>query len=1052
MFVNRSAAITVVIIVAISGTVNAEGEDAPAKAIPVEIFPLPANTVFERYVVGEGGTGTAAGERLVYSNTLGTFGASLGAGKLVSDDISIIAPGGCNLRLLEFPVVGKVNPAGIGGPYTVDFALYSSCPGSVPPASQPSLIIPGTEGQADFDDDAPRLISFVPAIDVALPTNFWFGVKFSRNNAGVVFGSPPLTGYSGDQFDYPATPCTAWAGGFGPPFYAPHASFNLEVYADADCPEAFVGYKNNNPSGPTYNPGAYKTAADDIRLGVNECQMIAYEVAVKGEGFYTFDLRTSCNGGIIAGTEKDFTVFGTTEPQIARFTFNTPIAVPNDFFLSAGISAASGGLIVSGRQACIGETADTFQVALPGGCSPTVYPPPPSTLPRKHAGFSTAFTCAGAAPFGACCDMVFLDANGDAVCREMPQMNCPWPPRFLGLEPQWVEGATCDSDPFPHPCGASACCRPNQVCENLTVNQCHSVPPIDAPRQWQRGRYCDVDGQRCPFVACLPREGDCMFAHQEPGCANSDCCTEVCESDAYCCSVEWDRVCVEIASQLCQGISNHDHCSNIYSAQAALLVKVDSITTFTNISASQDSDDPGFCCHSQAPGAVGFGTTWFKFTATDASALVATCGSDPASDSLINVFAVGDPTSEGTACATLIPIACGDDVEGCGNDRHGRICVKDLSPGQTYYVMVASKTQEDEGLHQLEIRSPCTVPPHEPGDFCTEALPILGGATPFNLALFSMTLPCETCIPSMANDVWYSYVATCSGLLTVDTCGKIPGSGPDTNLAIYDGDVCPHLPPYAAPIACSADFGDKCGESGLGSRTVIPVNLGNNYKIRLADSGNNRPSGELKVACIQVPCPIGQMLFTSPPNGVVDARRPHDPNDATLLESIQTITAVGPPDAEASCFTFCETAVPPPPHDSPNSIANVVQSPLGTYAITLARPITGGALTTITYADYHGLNSTGRYSSAPANVNGDLVALSFPSSPYPSDIQYLLDALNGVSALPWGNYSSDINRSLITTGADLLEEIDLLQGNGAYEPWEITFNPSGSLDCPLLPH
>ncbi len=153
--------LAVTVTCAVVSTSRSGGEE-PAGRVPVAVFPLPPNMTFERHVVGgEGVPAGAANERLVYSNTLGTLAGALGAGNLVADDISINAPHGCNLRRYEFPVVGKVDPAGVGGPYTVEVALYRSCPGSVPVASRPGLIIPGTQSRSMFADDAPRLISFV---------------------------------------------------------------------------------------------------------------------------------------------------------------------------------------------------------------------------------------------------------------------------------------------------------------------------------------------------------------------------------------------------------------------------------------------------------------------------------------------------------------------------------------------------------------------------------------------------------------------------------------------------------------------------------------------------------------------------------------------------------------------------------------------------------------------------------------------------------------------------------------------------------------------------
>jgi len=719
MIARRFVAMTVTFAVSIVAVVHADGEESPVQAAPVEVFPLPANTVFERHVVGETGTTTAAGERLIYSNTLGTFAFAAGAGRLVSDDISTTVPNNCKLRRYEFPVVGKVDPNGMGGPYTVDFAIYSTCPLSVSSTIRPSLIIPGTVGQAVFPDDAPRLISFVTAADTYLPANFWFSVKFSRNNAGVVMGTPALSGFSGDQFDYPQFPCSANFGGFPDD---PQASFNLEIYGDAECANAFAGYKNHIPNNNKFNPGANVWFADDIQLGVDECQMIGYEVAVKGVGFYEFEIRNNCDGPLIGGTQKYFTIPSGTETRIARFNFAQPIALPQNLWFSARVNNSTGGVVVTGQQACIGRTEDLISVIGEDGACNLIRIPGSGI----HSAFDLTITCAGSPPVGACCDMALTDANGEAVCREVPRMNCPspWPQWSSTLQPSWVEGASCDPDPFPFPCGAAACCRPDQVCENLTQNECNSVPPLDGPRQWQRGLYCGVDDQVCPWVPCLSRLGDCLATHDAPGCWPSDCCVDVCDADSFCCLVEWDRLCVETANMLCTGLHDHDECSNRYAGYAALSVEADSVTLFSNVGATQNELDPGFCCRSDTPGATGFGTTWFKFVATDTSARVSACDSDPANNSLLQVFAAGDPTTEETACATLSMIACSDDVEGCGGGTHGRICVQSLVPGQTYYVMVAAKTLETEGLYELEIRSPCFEEPiWNPDDCNANTLP-----------------------------------------------------------------------------------------------------------------------------------------------------------------------------------------------------------------------------------------------------------------------------------------------------------------------------------------
>ncbi len=1098
---------------------------------PVEFFPIPPETEFKHHLVGGGDSNVTAGmdERLNYSNTLGTFGASMGAGNLVSDDITTIVPGGCPLRRFTFPVIGKVNPAGIGGPYSINFALYSSCPGSVPVASIPTLIIPGTQGQVSFTDqcliamdddgdatvndgcpavgpaeggvqclnavdddgdgrvndgcpaigpaetdaDIPRMITFAPAGNAPLPTNFWIGVKFSRNNAGVIFGTPPMVGFSCDQYDYPGIPCTAWAGGFP---NQPHASFNLEIYADSACADSFTGYKNDNPSGPTFNPGQGVVFVDDIQLVTSpppnpppssSCNMIAYEVAVRGEASYSFDLRTSCNGGVIAGTERTCSIFGTTETRICRFTFDTPIPVPNSFFLSAKISAASGGVVVAGQQACIGQTADSFQIAAQTGCNTVVYPDPATGLPRQYAGFSVAITCAGPAPVGACCDMFITDENGDSVCRQVTEVNCPFPLRFSSLLPRWVPGAPCEPDPFsPHPCGVAQCCEPFIGCANLTLNECNALLPLDSPRLWRRGRYCYPTITNCPSYYCIGRTGDCTLPRcrcpcgesclfpppctEGPaccdscppvGCDDADCCTAVCVRDPYCCVTEWDQTCADEARQSCGFPHPNDGCAPNGRMEGARWM-----TTFPpgneamsdSGRATESPTDPGFGCNLNVPCAKGLQTVWYKFVATHSTARLETCESSaPATDSLLAVFAVGDPLTPQTQCNTLIPVGCSDDVAGCSpSGKNSRLCMRNLIPGNLYYVLLASKVALAPGTaFHLKTSGPCDSPfEGSLNNYCPGATPISDGLAAFQFSnpMESLTCPKADCAPTMTVDKWYKYTATCTGLLTVDTCGSTPGVGPDTNLAIYEGDVCPTTFGVPAPVACSSDFGDNCGLSGLGSKVVIYAVQGNKYKIRLADSAGNQPSGHIRVECAQADCPVSVVTWVDPPDGVVDARRSHDPSNPSQPEGIRIITANLTSGAKPECFSLCETNS----YKSANSIINVKETIPGTYTITLARPITANAKTTITYSDLYAEQSTLRLASHPANVNAD----EFPTA---EDLTYLVAALQGTAMLPFGRYSGDINHSGTITAADVLELVDQLD-----DYWKITPNPIDDPECP----
>jgi hypothetical protein len=199
------------------------------------------------------------------------------------------------------------------------------------------------------------------------------------------------------------------------------------------------------------------------------------------------------------------------------------------------------------------------------------------------------------------------------------------------------------------------------------------------------------------------------MTHEEPGCWEPLCCDSVCRIDDWCCDVEWDRGCAQLAADMCSLMRPpNDECAASH-GRGAVLVEADSSTFFSNAAATESKYGEWFCLAEGEISTLGVGTMWFKFVATDASATISTINSEPAGDSLVQVFAANDATNDETACATLQPIDCGDDVRGCEvMSNHARFCVRGLVPGNVHYVVVASKGRYDKGSHQLEILSPCT--------------------------------------------------------------------------------------------------------------------------------------------------------------------------------------------------------------------------------------------------------------------------------------------------------------------------------------------------------
>ena len=164
---------------------------------------------------------------------------------------------------------------------------------------------------------------------------------------------------------------------------------------------------------------------------------------------------------------------------------------------------------------------------------------------------------------------------------------------------------------------------------------------------------------------------------------------------------------------------------------------------------------------------------------------------------------------------------------------------------------------------------------------------------------------------------------------------------------------------------------------------------------------------------------------------------PHPVDDATTPQGIDTIRAIASQGASKWCWTLCETE----PGESPNFVNAVEETAAAAYTITLDRPITPGAVTTISYCGDDGSTGTGCFTSHPGNVDGDGAA-------GPPDILALVDSLGGVDSLPWSLYSCDVDRSGSCGPADILRVVDLLNGAGDFVPWNGTILPSESRACP----
>jgi hypothetical protein len=1147
--------------------------------------PLDSKLAFERVVVGangvarpaftlpspegrgdteaENGSVAGAAERLIYSNTLGIHGINFPTNQPVSDDIATTAPNGCALTRYRFKVLGKVLPTGLSGAYTVTYGLYSNCPLAVGSnnATRDLVRIPGTEGTLDFPDDGPRLIEhIVPAgTPVELPTNVYLGLRFNRGNCGTVIGAPASIGYSGDIWDFPGFPCNGFLGGFPE---RPHASFWLEMFGSENCSNAFVGYKAQRPSGGTATLGAGIQGVDDVKLFVNDCQMVGYEVVVRGVGFYNFDLRRNCDGQIIAGTERTFQLNANTVPllQVARFTFNPPIALTTDsLYVGFKCSSNSAGAVVAGILPIVGSNeTDYFTIGV-DGCAPVM----PTT--GVHGAINFAITCAGKLSLGACCDPYLTECQGgpdagarcrcnaicaggvdegdccspsspcdppgncepvcaapgtcEAVCRETTELNCSFPLPDSDFRPQWNQGEACEPDPFlPDSCGVAACChlRPNpqnpnildEVCVNMTKNECEAQLQEPTPPIWQLGEYCGLNAQRCPINACLGRD-NCICYMSPCPCdpcypdfpPDQTCCNDVCSNvDPYCCEVLWDDRCCELAEEMCAPLGaccdwvNTDAngepvCRNVPLSECPQRPGGDPPQWIEGMGCESEPFDPpcgkAACCHYRTDPSSGqleqACANLTKPECTTASPAGKSflwqagnvCGQD--FQSCPNLACVG--TTESCFSSHATPGCCDTFCcrHVCSLGATGRFCCEvawDSACVALLHTNCSVAPLNDTCAPNPDIQCPngaepvpvpgsitrsnsgVTTTSDEPGFCCHNGVSQCMGGVHHGLPCTldyecpGGLCPARTPMPGAKGygTMWFKFVQP-SGTTSagINVCGD-EFSALDSIMQVYA--VGDNSSPIAAchslsMIGCNDDA-SGCGYTQRNSRACLRgLTSGSTYYVMVAAKTPSQLGSytvAISTSCSGTTpsctnCPAGEMEFIDPPNNVVDARRPHKPSNPQSAEGIKMIVANGPSGATKDCWSVCQAPEVP----ASIQITSIEESPLGTYTIQLNRPIGVGAVTLLSYTDKDLHRTVGRFVAHPANANADGYASA-------TDILAMVDHLNGVQLLPWGQYSEDLDHSGVIGPADIITLIDLLNGNG-YAAWYGTALPDAE-GCP----
>ena len=243
---------------------------------------------------------------------------------------------------------------------------------------------------------------------------------------------------------------------------------------------------------------------------------------------------------------------------------------------------------------------------------------------------------------------------------------------------------------------------------------------------------------------------------------------------------------------------------------------------------------------------------WYTYVAACPGELtVSTCGTADF-DTRLAVY-------EGTACPSTDErlLACNDDGLGCP-DFTSQLSVP-VEEGTSYLIRVGG-FGTNTGTGTLLVS--CVIPGGPENNTCSNALPIEGASVAFDTTEATTSgLPLFNCTSfvdddQIYKDVWFTYDASCTGQLFVDTCGSADF---DTRIAVYQTTICPQF--SSALLACNDD-GDGCvdGTSSL----VVTVAEGERYTIRVGGTGPEEGGvGTLHVSL----SPLMVLDVESDPNG-----------------------------------------------------------------------------------------------------------------------------------------------------------------------------------------
>ena len=256
----------------------------------------------------------------------------------------------------------------------------------------------------------------------------------------------------------------------------------------------------------------------------------------------------------------------------------------------------------------------------------------------------------------------------------------------------------------------------------------------------------------------------------------------------------------------------------------------------TNAASANGPDVPIGCSSSNGPAT--YSDVWFNYTAS-CTGFVEFNACDADFDNRIMVYQDSNSCpNNGTAVA-----GCADDV--CGVQTSVSVLALE---GQTFKVRIGSPINASGNGNLVVTCTPIGNPPEN--DDCANPTEVYNGETSFSTTLATAVGPdaplgCSTSNgPDFYNDVWFTYVAPCTGEITVGTCD----SSFDSRIILYLGSDCPGA--GTSPLACSDD---DCGDDSQVSGIALE---GSTILIRVGSPDDVEGDGTLQISCepFDTPC------------------------------------------------------------------------------------------------------------------------------------------------------------------------------------------------------